>query len=39
MKKYNEGGSYYDWNLHNCYKEVRVWCKLSDVKPYKEETK
>jgi hypothetical protein len=36
MKKYNEGGSYYDWNLHNRYKEVRAWCKLSDIKPYKE---
>ena len=39
MKKYNEGGSYYDWSLYNGYKEVRAWCKLSDIEPYKEETK
>lgn len=37
MNKYNEGGSYYDWSLNNGYKKVRAWCKLSDVKPYKEE--
>lgn len=35
MKKYNEGGSYYDWYLHNGYKEVRAWCKTSDIEPYK----
>ncbi len=25
------------WSLYNGYKEVRAWCKLSDIKPYKEE--
>lgn len=39
MKKYNEGGSYYDWSLNNCYKKVRAWCKLRDIEPYKEEPK
>lgn len=38
MKKYNEGGSYYDWELNSGYKKVRAWCKLSDIKPCKEET-
>ena len=37
MKKHNEGGSYYDWNLNNGYKHVRAWCKLSDIKPCMEE--
>jgi hypothetical protein len=37
MKKYNDGGSYYDWSLHNGCEEVRAWCKLSDIAPCKEE--
>ena len=37
MSKYIEGGSYCEWSLYNGYKEVRAWCKLSDIKPYKEE--
>lgn len=39
MRKYNEGGSYYDWSLNNGYKKVRAWYPLSDIEPYKEETK
>jgi hypothetical protein len=39
MKKYNEGGSYYDWSLNNGYKEVRAWCNLNDIAPCKEETR
>ena len=37
MKKCNEGGSYCEWKLYNGYKEVRAWCKLSEIKPCKEE--
>jgi hypothetical protein len=33
MKKYNEGGSYYDWSLNNGYKEVRAWCNLNNIEP------
>lgn len=37
MKKHSYSESYYDWSLHNGYKEVRAWCKLSDIAPCKEE--
>lgn len=37
MKKYNEGGVYYDWSLYKGYKEIRAWCKLSNIEPYKDE--